>query len=268
MVVTSHNRLAVQAAQAVVQGSGADLNPLLLYGESGVGKTHLLTAIAAAADVLTIDDADRLPPGQARRLLDAAGGRPVVVAARRLDDDLRALVLPGFAAAIQPPDAETRRVIMRQATGVSEDVARLITQRGDLSLGDQLHLVRQAQRRSRLSGAPLSPGLVATVLQELAPAPAVPAHIDRIVQVVADHYGVRPADLRGTSRSRALAEARHVAIFLCRELTHRSLPEVGAAFGGRDATTVMHSERKVRRLVAVRDDLNSRIAAISAELRR
>lgn len=84
---------------------------------------------------------------------------------------------------------------------------------------------------------------------------------------MADHYGVRPADLRGTSRSQALAEARHVAIYLCRQFTQRSLLEVGATFGGRDATTVMHSERKIRRLVAVRDDLKNRIAAITAELR-
>jgi chromosomal replication initiator protein len=83
----------------------------------------------------------------------------------------------------------------------------------------------------------------------------------------AAYFGVSMDDLTGASRSRVLVTARQIAMYLCRELTDLSLPKIGQAFGGRDHTTVMHADRKIRQLMAERRSLYNQIADLTARIR-
>jgi chromosomal replication initiator protein len=84
----------------------------------------------------------------------------------------------------------------------------------------------------------------------------------------ADYFGVSLEDLRGHSRSRVLVNARQVAMYLCRELTDLSLPRIGQAFGGRDHTTVMHADRKIRQQMAERRSLYNQIAELTNRIKQ
>ena len=83
----------------------------------------------------------------------------------------------------------------------------------------------------------------------------------------ASYFGVTVDDLCGTSRSRVLVTARQIAMYLCRELTDLSLPKIGQAFGGRDHTTVMHADRKIRQLMAERRSLFNQVSDLTARIK-
>jgi chromosomal replication initiator protein len=107
------------------------------------------------------------------------------------------------------------------------------------------------------------------VLRDFIPdgtAPEITA--DQIMVSTADYFGVSLEDLRGHSRSRVLVNARQVAMYLCRELTAMSLPRIGSAFGGRDHTTVMHAERKIRQQMAERRSLYNQIAELTNRIKQ
>ena len=91
---------------------------------------------------------------------------------------------------------------------------------------------------------------------------------DQIMVSTADYFGVSLEDLRGHSRSRVLVNARQVAMYLCRELTDLSLPRIGQAFGGRDHTTVMHADRKIRQHMAERRSLYNQIAELTNRIKQ
>ena len=91
---------------------------------------------------------------------------------------------------------------------------------------------------------------------------------DQIMVSTADYFGVSLEDLRGHSRSRVLVNARQVAMYLCRELTDLSLPRIGQHFGGRDHTTVMHADRKIRQQMAERRSLYNQIAELTNRIKQ
>jgi chromosomal replication initiator protein len=92
--------------------------------------------------------------------------------------------------------------------------------------------------------------------------------VDQIMDATSEYYGVSMDDLRGHSRSRILVNARQVAMYLCRELTDLSLPRIGQAFGGRDHTTVMHADRKIRQQMAERRTLFNQIAELTNRIKQ
>jgi chromosomal replication initiator protein len=88
-----------------------------------------------------------------------------------------------------------------------------------------------------------------------------------IMAVTAEYFGISLEDLTGSSRTRVLVSARQIAMYLCRELTELSLPKIGQTFGGRDHTTVMHAERKIRSLMTERRNVYNQITELTSRIR-
>jgi len=110
--------------------------------------------------------------------------------------------------------------------------------------------------------------LAEVVLKDLvsdAAGPEISASL--IMAQTASYFGVTLDDLTGASRSRVLVTARQIAMYLCRELTDLSLPKIGQQFGGRDHTTVMHADRKVRQLIAERRSLYNQVSDLTARIK-
>jgi chromosomal replication initiator protein len=119
-----------------------------------------------------------------------------------------------------------------------------------------------------LNRQPVDVALAEVVLRDLLPDQTSPEiTLSMIMSQTANYFGFSLIDLTGASRSRSLVTARQVAMYLCRELTDLSLPKVGQAFGGRDHTTVMHAERKIRQLMAERRGLYNQVADLTARIR-
>jgi chromosomal replication initiator protein len=113
-------------------------------------------------------------------------------------------------------------------------------------------------------------GLTEIVLKDLIPggedaAPEITA--SAIMAATADYFGLTVEDLCGSSRSRVLVTARQIAMYLCRELTDLSLPKIGAQFGGRDHTTVMHADRKIRALMAERRSIYNQVTELTNRIK-
>ncbi len=120
-----------------------------------------------------------------------------------------------------------------------------------------------------LTRSPVELSLAEEVLRDFIPDGAGPEiTADQIMVSTADYFGVSLEDLRGHSRSRVLVNARQVAMYLCRELTDLSLPRIGQAFGGRDHTTVMHADRKIRQQMAERRSLYNQIAELTNRIKQ
>jgi chromosomal replication initiator protein len=121
---------------------------------------------------------------------------------------------------------------------------------------------------ANLNRQPVDVALAEVVLRDLLPDQTSPEiTLSMIMSQTANYFGFSLIDLTGASRSRSLVTARQVAMYLCRELTDLSLPKVGQAFGGRDHTTVMHAERKIRQLMAERRGLYNQVADLTARIR-
>jgi chromosomal replication initiator protein len=119
-----------------------------------------------------------------------------------------------------------------------------------------------------LNRAPVTLDLAEIVLKDLvtdAAGPEITANL--IMTQTAGYFGVTMDDLTGASRSRVLVTARQIAMYLCRELTDLSLPKIGQQFGGRDHTTVMHADRKVRQLIAERRSLYNQVSDLTARIK-
>jgi chromosomal replication initiator protein len=112
-------------------------------------------------------------------------------------------------------------------------------------------------------------GLAEEVLHDIIPEAGknTEVTVEQIMQATADYFGVQAADLKGNSRSRVLVNARQVAMYLCREMTDMSLPRIGQAFGGRDHTTVMHANKKIRKQMSERRALYNQIAELTNRLK-
>ncbi|MGW0900384.1 helix-turn-helix domain-containing protein, partial [Streptomyces goshikiensis] len=121
-----------------------------------------------------------------------------------------------------------------------------------------------------LNRQPVDLGLTEDVLKNLIPggedsAPEITA--SDIMAATADYFGLTVDDLCGSSRSRVLVTARQIAMYLCRELTDLSLPKIGAQFGGRDHTTVMHADRKIRALMAERRSIYNQVTELTNRIK-
>lgn len=191
-----------------------------------------------------------------------------------LEDRLRTRFEWGLLADIQPPDLETRIAILQKKAAQDE----LSVPFGALEfIASQIHhsirelegaLIRVTAYAS-LNQKPVDVSLAQEVLRDFIPEGDAPeVTVDQIVQASAEYFGVSAVDLKGNSRSRMLVNARQVAMYLCRELTDLSLPRIGQAFGGRDHTTVMHANRKIRKQMAERRALYNQIAELTNRLKQ
>jgi chromosomal replication initiator protein len=191
-----------------------------------------------------------------------------------LEDRLRTRFEWGLLADIQPPDLETRIAILQKKAAQERlfappEVLEFIASRIASSIRELEGALIRVTAFANLTRSPVELALAEEVLRDFIPdgsGPEITA--DQIMASTADYFGVSLEDLRGHSRSRVLVNARQVAMYLCRELTDLSLPRIGQAFGGRDHTTVMHADRKIRQQMAERRSLYNQIAELTNRIKQ
>ena len=326
-VIGSSNRFAHAAAVAVAEQPARAYNPLFIYGDSGLGKTHLLHAIGhynralfAGArvryisseeftndfinsirddkndsfqaryrhmDVLLVDDIQFLS-GKVQtqeeffhtfNTLHNANKQIVVTSdlpPKKLpdfEDRMRSRFEWGLITDIQPPDLETRIAILRKKRQqedfeVPEESLEYIASRISTNIRELEGALIRVKAFASLSRTPVDMDITKHVLDGLLPessGPEITAEL--IMSQTATYFGISDNDLIGTSRTRSLVHARQVAMYLCRELTSLSLPKIGQSFGGRDHTTVMHAERKIRAQMAERRSLFNQVADLTNRIK-
>jgi chromosomal replication initiator protein len=316
-VIGSGNRLAHGAALAVAEAPSEAYNPLFLHGPPGLGKTHLLAAIAnylrASApglsvryttaesftnefvgalksagaegfkaryrdlDVLLIDDVQCLEgkPATEEEFFHTfnalyESGSQLVLSADRIPSELSTLASRlrdrfewGLTVAVEPPNLATRLTVLRrlvQEAGVEIADSNALVElanRIDANVR-QLHgALTRVLAHASLMARPLSTELIAEVIPRGRSVQA--GSVEEIQQRVAEGFGISRAELIGSSRAATPLRARQVAIFLTRELTDLSLPQIGRLYGGRDHSTVLNSLRRVEAGLAEDPELAERV---------
>ncbi|GAA2512013.1 chromosomal replication initiator protein DnaA [Pilimelia columellifera] len=192
-----------------------------------------------------------------------------------LEDRLRTRFEWGLLADIQPPDLETRIAILQKKAAQERlyappDVLEFIASKISSSIRELEGALIRVTAFASLTRSPVQVSLAEEVLRDYisedGESPETTA--EQIMAATAEYFGVSLEDLRGNSRSRVLVNARQVAMYLCRELTELSLPRIGQAFGGRDHTTVMHADRKIRQQMAERRSLYNQMAELTNRIKQ
>ncbi|MBU6147073.1 MAG: chromosomal replication initiator protein DnaA [Actinomycetales bacterium] len=179
----------------------------------------------------------------------------------------------GLITDIQPPDLETRIAILRKKTAaerlnIPPEVLEYIAVRITHNIRELEGALIRISAFANVSQQPVDLGLAEIVLRDVIPDSTVPdITAPMIMSETAHYFGISLDELTGPSRSRTLVTARQVAMYLCRELTDLSLPRIGQIFGGRDHTTVMHAERKVRALMSERRGMYNQVADLTSRIR-
>jgi chromosomal replication initiator protein len=326
-VIGSSNRFAHAAAVAVAEAPAKAYNPLFIYGDSGLGKTHLLHAIGhyaqhlfpslqvryvsseeftndfinsirddkAAAfhrryrdvDILLVDDIQFLQGKEGTQeeffhtfnTLHNANKQIVISSDRSpkqlsaLEDRMRSRFEWGLLTDVQPPDLETRIAILRRKAAqeqldVPPDVLEYIASHIDRNIRELEGALIRVTAFASLNRSATDVSLAEVVLRDLIPEGGAPQITPgAIIGITAAYFGLTVEDLCGSSRSRVLVNARQIAMYLCRELTEQSLPKIGQAFGGRDHTTVMHAERKIRNLMGERRSVFNQVTELTGRIK-
>jgi chromosomal replication initiator protein len=327
-VIGSSNRFAHAAAVAVAEAPGKAYNPLLIYGDSGLGKTHLLHAIGhyvrslfsgarvryvsseeftnefinairddrqdrfkrryRDVDVLLIDDIQFLE-GKIQtqeeffhtfNTLHNANKQIVITSDRApkrleaLEDRLRNRFEWGLITDVQPPDLETRIAILRKKAATERmtappDVLEFIASKIQTNIRELEGALIRVTAFASLNRQPVDLTLAEIVLKDLIPEggePEITAAL--IIAQTAAYFGLSIDDLCGPSRSRVLVTGRQISMYLCRELTELSLPKIGQQFGGRDHTTVMHADKKIRQLLAERRSVYNQVTELTNRIKQ
>ena len=191
-----------------------------------------------------------------------------------LEDRLRSRFEWGLMTDIQPPDVETRLAILRKnadfaPTPVPDEVLDFIARHVPDNIRELEGALTRVTAYAALTNQPATLEIAHQVLRDLLPsADARPPTGDEILGVTAAAFGYSTEDMQGPSRRQPLVLARQIAMYLCRELTDLSLPKIGALFGGRDHTTVMHAVDKVTRLLPSDPQVFDHVAELSQTLRK
>jgi len=305
-VVGQSNRLAHGGAMAVAASPGMKYNPLFVYGPSGLGKTHLLHAVAnkilsrdplfplmyvsgqqfmeqfvSALQNNRIDEFRRKHRSVSVWLLDDvqfimgkdktqeevfhtfnelhADGKQIVLCADRaprdllqMDERLRSRLECGLVADIQMPDTETRCAILQKKADsedipLAHDVAMFLAESVPGNIRTLHGALNKIVAESSFSGTEISVDVAKETVEKYYSAMAMPKPgFDDIVSIVSRHYRIPMDDILGTSRKAPIAHARHVSVYLVREITGDSWKHIGTLFGGRDHSSMMHAHNKVR----------------------
>jgi chromosomal replication initiator protein len=311
-VVGKPNELAHAAARRVAEGGPVTFNPLFLYGGVGLGKTHLMHAIAQelkirrpdmnvlylsaeqfmyrfvqalrdrkmmdfkeifrSVDVLMVDDVQFIAGKDSTQeeffhtfnaLVDQ--NKQIIISADRapgeikdLEERVKSRLQCGLVVDLHPTDYELRLGILQSKVevqrktypglevedGVLEFLAHRITSNVRVLEGALVRLFAFASLVGREINMELTQDCLADVLR----ASERKISVEEIQRKVSDHYNIRLSDMIGPKRLRSYARPRQVAMYLCKQMTSRSLPEIGRRFGGRDHTTVMHGVRRIEEL--------------------
>ncbi|NPD17526.1 chromosomal replication initiator protein DnaA [Xinfangfangia sp. D13-10-4-6] len=318
-IVGKPNELAHAAARRVAEGGPVTFNPLFLYGGVGLGKTHLMHAIAhelrerqpelkvlylsaeqfmyrfvqalrdkqvmdfkslfRSVDVLMVDDVQFIAGKDSTQeeffhtfnaLVDQ--NKQIIISADRapgeikdLEDRIKSRLQCGLVVDLHPTDYELRLGILQQkaefyrgqyrgleiSQGVLEFLAHRITTNVRVLEGALTRLFAFAS----LVGREITLDLAQDCLADILRASDRKLSVEEIQRKVAEHYNIRLSDMIGPKRLRTIARPRQVAMYLSKQLTSRSLPEIGRRFGGRDHTTIMHGVKKIEELTATDSQL-------------
>lgn len=327
-VIGGSNRFAHAAAVAVAEAPAKAYNPLFIYGESGLGKTHLLHAIGHYAeslypgiriryvsseeftndfinsiaqnkasafqsryreiDILLIDDIQFLQGKDSTQeaffhtfntLHDH--NKQVVITSdlppkhlTGFEDRMRSRFEWGLITDVQAPELETRIAILRKKAQserlqVPDDILEYMASKVSSNIRELEGTLIRVTAFSSLNKTPVDLALVQTVLKDLITLDEdnVIAPVD-IISHTADYFKLSMDDLYGPSRSQAIATARQIAMYLCRELTNLSLPKIGQLFGGRDHTTVMYANKKISELMKERRSIYNQVTELTSRIKQ
>lgn len=307
-VVGQPNALAHAAARRVVESQSVPFNPLFIYGGVGLGKTHLMHAIAAAirdlrpekqvlylsaekfmyhfvralrrqdmmsfkeqlrsVDVLMIDDIQFISGKETTQeeffhtfnaLVDQ--NKQIVISADKspselagLEERLRSRLSWGLTADIHPSTYDLRLGILQSKceqmeADIPETVLEFLALKVTSSIRELEGALNRIAAHAEVTGQPVALDTTQEVLQDLLRAHDRRITIDEIQRKVSEHFNLKINDMHSVRRSRNVARPRQIAMYLSKQLTPRSLPEIGRKFGGRDHTTVMHAVRKIEELM-------------------
>lgn len=327
LVEGKSNQLGRAAALQIGGSPGTAYNPYLIYGASGLGKTHLMQAIGneivannPEARVLYINSeryvaemVSALQHGKMHefkafyRGLDALliddvqffagkeqtqeeffhnfnalfeGNQQIVLTCDRypkevngLEERLKTRFGWGLSVAIEPPELEMRVAILNskaEQNGITlpSEVSFFVAKRIRSNVRELEGALKRIIANSQLIGTPITLEFAREALADLLAVQAKTVTVENIQKTVAEYYKIRLSDLSGKSRSRSVARPRQLAMALAKELTSKSLPEIGKAFGGRDHTTVLHATRKINELResddVIREDYSNLMRTLSS----
>ncbi|MDH4353714.1 MAG: chromosomal replication initiator protein DnaA [Actinomycetota bacterium] len=189
------------------------------------------------------------------------------------EDRMRTRFTWGLTTDVQPPDLETRIAILRKKAAqdrlqASPEVLEFIASKISTNIRELEGALIRVTAFASLNRQPVDLALAEVVLKDLIPDSAGPEVTSALIMAqTAAYFGLTMDDLCGSSRSRVLVNARQIAMYLCRELTDLSLPKIGQQFGGRDHTTVMHADRKIRQLMAERRSVYNQVTELTNRIK-
>ena len=326
-VIGASNRFAHAAALAIAEAPARAYNPLFIWGESGLGKTHLLHAAGNYAqrlfpgmrvkyvsteeftndfinslrddrkvafkrsyrdvDVLLVDDIQFIEGKEgiqeeffhtfntlhnANKQIVISSDRPPKQLAT-LEDRLRTRFEWGLITDVQPPELETRIAILRKKAqmerlSVPDEVLELIASSIERNIRELEGALIRVTAFASLNRTPIDKALAEIVLRDLiADASTMQISAATIMAATAEYFDTTVEELRGPGKTRALAQSRQIAMYLCRELTDLSLPKIGQAFG-RDHTTVMYAQRKILSEMAERREVFDHVKELTTRIRQ
>ncbi len=326
-VIGASNRFAHAASLAIAEAPARAYNPLFIWGESGLGKTHLLHAAGNYAqrlfpgmrvkyvsteeftndfinslrddrkasfkrsyrdiDVLLVDDIQFIEGKEgiqeeffhtfntlhnANKQIVISSDRPPKQLAT-LEDRLRTRFEWGLITDVQPPELETRIAILRKKAqmdrlDVPDDVLELIASSIERNIRELEGALIRVTAFASLNKTPIDKSLAEIVLRDLiADVNTMQIGTAGIMAATAEYFETTVEELRGPGKTRALAQSRQIAMYLCRELTDLSLPKIGQAFG-RDHTTVMYAEKKIRNEMAERREVFDQVKELTTRIRQ
>ena len=189
------------------------------------------------------------------------------------EDRMRSRFEWGLITDVQPPDLETRIAILRKKS-IQErlvappEVLEYIASKMSTNIRELEGALIRVTAFASLNQQPVDLAITEAVLKDLLPSDVGPEiTAAQIMGACASYFGVSIEELCGSSRSRTLVTARQISMYLCRELTDLSLPKIGQAFGGRDHTTVMHADRKIRGLMAEKRSLYNQVTDLTSRIK-
>lgn len=327
-VIGESNRFAHATALAVAEAPGSTYNPLFLYSDSGMGKTHLLHAIGnyyinlfpgsrvlyvsseeftnmfinamrtqeghnfknifRSVDILLIDDIQFLSNKEGTleeffntfNALANANKQIVItsdVAPRLLDgfeDRMISRFASGIVANIDLPNLETRIAILdkkaaSEKLNVSRDVLEFIASRITTNVREMEGSLRRVTAYAGLFDLPVTIDVAETALKDIMSDPSsVAVTAALIMHQTASYFGVTTDDLKSPTRTRTLTQPRHIAMYLCREMTDLSLPKIAESFNRRDHTTVINALRKIEKLMTEKQTIFNQVTELTSRIKQ
>ncbi len=324
-VIGPSNRLAYAAAMAVAQNPAKAYNPLFIYGGVGLGKTHLMQAIAhyaiehnpninvcyisseqftnelieaiqnrstkqfreryRNADILLIDDIQFIGGKESTQeeffhtfnvLYDTH--KQIIISSDRhpkeistLEERLVSRFGWGLITDIQPPDLETRVAILKkklenEQVSVPDEVVLFIAEQIKTNIRELEGALVRVIAFSIIEKKSPTLEFAKEILKDMISAVQKKITINDILQIVCEEFSITITDIKAKKRSKTYLFPRQIAIYLARELTDMSLPELGIAFGGKDHTTILHSYNKIKKLISENPNVRNTVDKLILKL--